>query len=318
MRAPRTVGIIGMGHVGAHVAYTLLLQGLADELLLCDIAEGKLAAEVQDLHDALAFCPANARIVNCGAVYEALAGCDIIVNAAGDVTASATDRDGELVCTTDICRTFAVRVAEAGFSGIWLTISNPCDVVATEIWHLTGYDPRRIIGTGTALDSARLRAQISKATGDVDPKSIDAYMIGEHGFSQIAAWSCATVSGLPLEQLSRMYPDRFGFDRDHVEELARRGGYVAMMGKHCTEYAIAGAAARIVRAVLHDEHAVLATSTLLTGEYGEEGIFASLPCIIGASGVEQVLPLALSDVERAGFARSCAHIRENIGKLTWW
>ena len=318
MLAARTVGIIGMGHVGAHVANNLLQRGLVDELRLCDIDEAKLAAEVQDLHDALAFCPYNAHIVSCGDAYEDLAGCDIIVNATGDIAASATNRDGELFCTTDMCRTFACRVVDAGFEGIWLTISNPCDVVATEIWHLTGYDPRRIIGTGTALDSARLRAQISLACGDIDPKSVDAYMIGEHGFSQIAAWTAATIAGLPLSRLAAERPDAFGFDRDRIEELARRGGYVAMAGKHCTEYAIAGAAARLVAAIFHDEHAVLAASTLLTGEYGEQGIFASLPCMIGRAGVEQVFPLELSDAERAGFAASCAHIRENIGRLSWW
>lgn len=318
MLTTRSVGIIGMGHVGAHVASALLSQGLADELRLCDIDEKKLAAEVQDLHDALLFHPYNTKIVNCGDVYEELSGCDIIVNAAGNVAASSTDRDGELFCTTDICRTFAERVAGSGFAGIWVNISNPCDVIATEIWHLTGYDPNRIIGTGTALDSARLRAQISLACGDLDPKSIDAHMIGEHGFSQIAAWSPATIGGVPLSRLARDCPERFAFDHDEVEELARRGGYVAMAGKRCTEYAIAAAAARIVAAILHDEHAVMAASTLMRGQYGEEGIFASLPCVIGKNGVEQVFELDLSEEELAGFHGSCAHIRENIARLTWW
>ena len=200
MSGTRTVGIIGLGHVGAHVANTLLLQGLVDELRLCDIDAQKLASEVQDLRDSLAFCPYNAAIVNCGDTYEELADCGIIVNAAGDVSLSSTNRDGELFYTTDACRTFANRVVDAGFAGIWLTIANPCDVVATEIWHLTGYDPTRIIGSGTGLDSARLRSQISLACGGLDPKSIDAYMIGEHGFSQIAAWKSAHAKGETAKQ----------------------------------------------------------------------------------------------------------------------
>lgn len=318
MNGTRTVGIIGLGHVGAHVANTLLLQGLVDELRLCDIDAQKLASEVQDLRDSLAFCPYNAAIVNCGDTYEELAGCGIIVNAAGDVSLSSTNRDGELFYTTDACRTFANRVVDAGFAGIWLTIANPCDVVATEIWHLTGYDPARIIGSGTGLDSARLRSQISLACGGLDPKSIDAYMIGEHGFSQIAAWKSASISGVPLSELEAADPERFGFDLAEVEELARRGGYVTMAGKHCTEYAVAGAAARLIGAIFHDEHAVLAASTLLTGQYGEEGIFSSLPCIIGRNGVERVLELDLSDGECEGFHTSCEHIRDNIARLTWW
>ncbi len=318
MSGTRTVGIIGLGHVGAHVANTLLLQGLVDELRLCDIDAQKLASEVQDLRDSLAFCPYNAAIVNCGDTYEELAGCDIIVNAAGDVSLSSTNRDGELFYTTDACRTFANRVVDAGFAGIWLTIANPCDVVATEIWHLTGYDPARIIGSGTGLDSARLRSQVSLACGGLDPKSIDAYMIGEHGFSQIAAWKSASISGVLLSELAAADPERFGFDLTEVEELARRGGYVTMAGKHCTEYAVAGAAVRLVGAIFHDEHAVLAASTLLTGQYGEEGIFSSLPCIIGRNGVERVLELDLSDGEREGFHSSCEHIRDNIARLEWW
>lgn len=318
MSGARTVGIIGLGHVGAHVANTLLLQGLADELYLCDIDAQKLASEVQDLRDSLTFCPYNAAIVNCGDTYEKLAGCDIIVNAAGNVSLSSTNRDGELFYTTDACRTFANRVVDAGFQGIWVTIANPCDVVATEIWHLTGYDPARIIGSGTGLDSARLRSQVSLACGGLDPKSIDAYMIGEHGFSQIAAWKSASISGVLLSELAAADPERFGFDLAEVEELARRGGYVTMAGKHCTEYAVAGAAARLVAAIFHNEHAVLAASTLLTGQYGEEGIFSSLPCIIGRNGVERVLELDLSDGERAGFHASCEHIRDNIARLTWW
>lgn len=318
MSSTRTVGIIGLGHVGAHVANTLLLQGLVDELRLCDIDAQKLASEVQDLRDSLAFCPYNAAIVNCGDTYEELAGCDIIVNAAGDVSLSSTNRDGELFYTTDACRTFANRVVDAGFAGIWLTIANPCDVVATEIWHLTGYDPARIIGSGTGLDSARLRSQVSLACSGLDPKSIDAYMIGEHGFSQIAAWKSASISGVLLSELAAADPERFDFDLAGVEELARRGGYVTMAGKHCTEYAVAGAAVRLVGAIFHDEHAVLAASTLLTGQYGEEGIFSSLPCIIGRNGVERVLELDLSDGEREGFHASCEHIRDNIARLEWW
>lgn len=315
---PRIVGIVGVGHVGAHVANALLLRGLADEIRLCDVCADKLASEVQDLRDELAFCPYNARVVSCGDTYEELAGCDIIVNAVGDITASATNRDGELEVTTELCRTFPGRIVDAGFSGIWLSISNPCDVIATQIWHLTGYDPARIIGSGCVLDSARLRTQISLACGNVDPKLIDAYMIGEHGFSQIAAWEAASIAGVPLAALAKQDPERFTLDHARIEELARRGGYVTMAGKHCTEYAIAAAAARIVAAIYHDEHAVLAVSSLLSGQYGEQGIFCSLPCIVGRTGIERTLELDLSDEELFGFHASCAHIRENISKLTWW
>lgn len=318
MNASATIGIIGMGHVGAHAANSLLLQGLAGELLLCDVNAQKVASEVQDLRDSLAFCPYNVRIENCGDRYEELSGCDIIVNAAGNVALAAENRDGELFYTTDAARTFAERVVNAGFQGIWVSIANPCDVVCTEIWHLTGYDPKKIIGSGTGLDSARLRSQISLACGGLDPKSIDAYMIGEHGASQLAAWTAASISGKPLSELEAEHPERFSFDHADIEEKARVGGYVTYAGKGCTEYAVANAAVRVVGAVLHNEHAVMAASTLMEGQYGEEGIFTSLPCIIGADGVEDVFAPELSDGELAAFHASCAHIRDNISRLSWW
>ena len=183
MAVLRKVGIIGIGHVGAHVANALLSAGLAEELKLCDINEQKVVSECQDLSDTLGFYPHNCVIGNYGTQYEQLADCDVVINAAGDVKTSAKDRDGELFVTTDIARTWISRLFNAGFHGVIITISNPCDVVATEIWHITGYDPRKIIGTGTALDSARLRNAIAKRV-NVDQKSIGAYMLGEHGNSQ--------------------------------------------------------------------------------------------------------------------------------------
>ena len=228
-----TVGIIGLGHVGAHVANSLMLQGIADELLLCDIASGdednskKLAAEVQDLSDSLAFCPHNVRVENCGEDYAALASCDVVVNAAGKVRLAAESRDGELFYTTDTARRFIPALAGAGFTGVWVTIANPCDVVATEIWKLGGFDPRRVIGTGTQLDSARFKHVLSRETG-IDQHSIGAYMLGEHGATQFACWSQVNFGGKPLAELEREQPERFSFDRPALEDAARQGGYVAM------------------------------------------------------------------------------------------
>ena len=317
MAVLRKVGIIGIGHVGAHVANALLSAGLAEELKLCDINEQKVVSECQDLSDTLGFYPHNCVIGNYGTQYEQLADCDVVINAAGDVKTSAKDRDGELFVTTDIARTWISRLFNAGFHGVIITISNPCDVVATEIWHITGYDPRKIIGTGTALDSARLRNAIAKRV-NVDQKSIGAYMLGEHGNSQFAYWSNVNIAGKPLDQLAQDDPQRFALDEDETEQDARRGGYRVYAGKECTEYAIAATAARLTQAVLCDEHYATACSTLLTGEQGESGNYASLPCIIGANGVEEVLSPTLTENEQAKFHASCEHIRANIAQLAWW
>lgn len=314
MSSQRKIGIIGLGHVGAHVANSILLQGIADELYLCGLHDQKVISEAQDLHDSLSFVPYNTRIVNCSNRYEDLAQCDIIINSAGNVSLCSTNRDGELFTSAQSAETFANKIMSSGFNGILVNVSNPCDVVCTVIWKLTGYNPSKIIGTGCGLDSARLRSEISKVT-NISPKSIDAYMIGEHGFSQIAAWKSASIAGKLLSELAQEYPEQYGFDHADVEEKARKGGYVTLAGKGCTEYAVANCAARICAAIFHNEHAVLSVSTLMNGYYGEEGIFSSLPCVIGANGVEQVYTLDLSDEELQGFHNSCDHIRENVQKL---
>jgi L-lactate dehydrogenase len=313
----RKIGVLGQGHVGAHVANSLLLQGVADELYLSDLDPKKLTAEVQDLRDGLAFCPHNCLIEGIGTDYEALAQCDVIVNAAGKVALAAGDRDGELFWTTDTTRTYAARVERAGFKGVWVTIANPCDVVATEIWHLTGCDPTRVIGSGTALDSSRFRNVLSAATG-YDQKSIGCYMLGEHGASQFACWSQVNFGGKPLGELEAEDPGHFSFDKAKLEDDARQGGYVTYAGKGCTEYAVADAATRLVKAVVSNEHYITACSTLLTGQYGEQGHFISIPCSIGAAGVERVFMPDLDAAEQEAFHSSCAHVRQNISRLEWW
>lgn len=195
-----------------------------------------------------------------------------------------------------------------------MNISNPCDVVATEIWKLSGIDSNRVLGTGTALDSSRLKYALSKVTG-FDQHSICAYMLGEHGNSMFAAWSAVNFGGKPLSQLREEQPERFSFDLAEVEQAARRGGYVTYAGKHCTEFAVADAACRLVRAIVSNEHYITACSTLMTGEYGESGLYTSLPCVIGAEGVEEVMHLDLTDAELAEFRKSCAHVRENLGRI---
>ena len=314
MVSNRKIGIIGLGHVGAHVSNSLLLQGIADELYLCGLHDQKVISEAQDLHDSLSFVPYNTRIVNCSNNYEDLAECAIIINSVGNVAEVAKSRDGELRGTTESTRMFAERIVGAGFNGVLVSVSNPCDVICTAIWKLTGYNPSKIIGTGCGLDSARLRSEISKATG-VSPKSIHAHMIGEHGFSQIAAWKSAMIAGKTIDELAAQDPEKFGFDKAQVEELARKGGYVAFAGKGCTEYAIANCTARLCAAILHNEHAVISASTLLTGQYGEEGIYASLPCLIGSEGVEMVFEPELSAEEEQGFHGSCDHIRDNLREI---
>ncbi len=303
------VGIIGLSHVGAHVADVLLSHGAVEELRFCDRDLKLCHAQANDMLDAMAYYPRRARVIDCACDYEDLAECDVIVNAAGHVAASKTNRDAENLLTPAEVATFAPRIMAAGFDGVWVSIANPCDVVALELQRQTGMDPRRIIGSGTALDSSRLRHAISDATG-YDPASVNAWMLGEHGFSEFACFSHAAVGCLTLDEVEAQAG--VALDRAAIEEAATHGGYITMAGKFCTEYSVSRAAAQIVEAVLADTKLVTPVSTLVENVYGVSGIYASLPCVIGAGGVEQVFVPELSEDEVAKWHATCEHIAGNV------
>lgn len=306
----RKVGIVGVGHVGAHVAYSLAIQGIVDELVLVDTNKERVESECQDMLDALPHMPHRTRVWI--GDYEDLADCDVIVNSAGhiELLLGSEDRSRELKFTVPAVRTWADRVREAGFDGVVLSISNPCDVVTREIAKHLQLPKGRVLGTGTGLDSARLVTQIVKKT-NVDPNSIQAFMFGEHGNSMFAAWSCATVNGLSMDEMAKQ-DSRWNFDRAEVEQLGRHGGWVTFSWKHATEYSVATTAARMVKAILHDEHVLMPASTELTGQYGQSDVYAGVPCIIGKEGVERIVEFPLTEEELSKFNDSCNAIRANI------
>lgn len=309
------IGIIGCSHVGAHVANALLYQGLVSELYLCDRDYKLCRAQVNDLLDAMSFFPHGARVVEVDDRYEELAMCDIIVNAAGHIEGARTDRDGELMLTTAEPLTFVKRIVEAGFDGIWFNISNPNDVVALEIQELAQCKPGRVIGSGTTLDSARFKHALSRVSG-FDQRSMNCWMLGEHGFTEFALWSHVSFGCLTPEEIETQMD--VSFDRAALEEEACRGGYISMAGKFCTEYSIANGSVEILKAIVHDTKLITPVSTLIHDVYGESGIYASLPCVIGAAGVERVFVPTMSDDEIEKWHRSCTHIRENVEKARSW
>ncbi|MGI6230351.1 MAG: lactate/malate family dehydrogenase [Tractidigestivibacter sp.] len=308
------IGIIGCNHVGAHVANAILYQGLATEIYLSDLDDKLCRAQVNDLQDAMSFYPQQARVFECDDRYEELAGCDIIVNAAGHVAAAATDRDGELKLTVPEAKKFAKRITDAGFKGVWVSVANPNDVIATEIWQLTGCDPTRVIGSGTTLDSARFKHALADATG-YDQASINAWMLGEHGFSEFALWSHVRFGCLTPEEVESQAG--IAFDRDDLEMKAVKGGYITMAGKGCTEYSISNGTVKIVAAIVHDSKLITPVSTLLDNVYGMSGHYASLPCVIGKDGVEKVFVPEMTDREVEKWQASCKHIQDNIAKVSW-
>lgn len=308
----RKVGVIGLGHVGAHVAYSLAVQGIADELVLVDMKEQKLASEVQDLRDAAAYLPHRVS-VNPGDFAD-LGDCDVIVNSVGKIELLEThDRLTEMDFTIAAVRGYVDKIKASGFDGVLINITNPCDIVTRELAMGLGLPKGRVFGTGTGLDTSRLLSALNRQTG-IDHKSITAYMLGEHGALQFAPWSCVSFRGMPLDELAKT-DEKFRFDRDALQKESIGGGWVTYAGKQCTEYGICTTAARMVHIVLHDEKAIMPASMELDGEYGETGLFAGVPCLIGKNGVEQIIELPLTDGEKAKFHDCCEGIRKNMEHL---
>ena len=308
----RKVGIIGLGHVGAHVAYSLAVQGIADELVLVDMKEQKLTSEVQDLRDAAAYLPHRVT-VNAGDFAD-LKDCDVIVNSVGKIELLEThDRLSEMDFTIKAVRGYAHKIKESGFAGVLINITNPCDIVTRELAMHLGLPKGRVFGTGTGLDTSRLLSALNRQTG-IDHKSITAYMMGEHGALQFAPWSCVSFRGMPLDKWAET-DEKFRFDREALKKDSIGGGWVTYNGKKCTEYGICTTAARMVHIVLHDEKVIMPASMELCGEYGEEGLFVGVPCLIGKDGVEQVIELPLTDEEKATFHECCEGVRKNMEHL---
>ena len=202
-------------------------------------------------------------------------------------------------------------IKESGFDGIIVNISNPADVITHYIQHTLNWAPERIFSTSTTLDSARLRRAIAQETG-IDQKSITAYALGEHGESQMVAWSAVTIAGKPLSQWREEYPDTFGkLDLDALADAGREGGWTILRGKQCTEFGIGASAAEVVRAIFYNENRVLSVSVLLNGQYGQHDIYASVPAIVGRDGIAHIIELHLTPEEQEKFNASCRTMSEN-------
>ncbi|MBQ2609233.1 MAG: L-lactate dehydrogenase [Butyrivibrio sp.] len=305
------VGIIGLGHVGAHVLYTLALQGLADDFLLVDLEEkkGKLSSERQDVLDSMEFLPHKVS-VRIGEI-EDLGDRDVIINAVGDIAAlkGTGTRLMELEFNSKAILSYADRLRNSGFNGILINISNPCDVITKKLSDLLGFEKGKVFGTGTGLDTARLKLRLQESTG-ISAQSLTAYMIGEHGSNQIAPRSVISFNGLSLEEYEKA--EGVKLDLDAIEKDAKEGGWITYNGKFCTEYAIALTAARLVRYIRYDEKAVVPVSALLEGEYGESGLFVGVPAVVGRGGVERVVEIPLSDNDKKRFHECCESIRANL------
>jgi L-lactate dehydrogenase len=193
-----------------------------------------------------------------------------------------------------------------------VSISNPADVIAHYLQERTGFPAEHVISTSTTLDSARLRRVLSEQTG-IDQKSIHAYVMGEHGESQMVPWSNASIAGVSLLDLMKKHPETFGkLNLDKIAGEAKKGGWVVLYGKKSTEFGIGTALAEIAKTIFHNEKKILPVSCLLTGQYGQKDVYASVPAVLGADGVERIVEIDITPEERSRFGASCETMRKNF------
>ena len=301
------VCVVGCGHVGATSAYALMSGGAAREVVLLDSDARRAEGEAMDLQQAAAL----ARPVEVWAGdWPDAARAEVVVVAAGVGGRPGESRLDLLGRNVVVVRDVTERLLANGFGGVLLMTTNPVDVLAQFAQEVSGLPVGRVVGSGTVLDSARLRAMLGRKLG-VEPRSIHAHVVGEHGDSEIAAWSSARVAGVALREFcagARIECPDF----DELLRRVRRAAPDIIERKGYTSYAIASCVARICEAVLRDERTVLPVSTRLAGQYGIEGVYLSLPCVVGRNGVERVIEIPLDEEETAGLRASADLLRRTV------
>lgn len=308
----RKVAIIGTGNVGSHCAFSLALQGVCDEIIFIDKNEVKANAEAVDLSDTISYL--QHYVESRKGTFEDCSDADIVVVSLGVPPSPNKSRLDFLEGTLKEVDTIIDPILNSGFDGIFVVISNPVDVVTHYIYEKTNFPKNKVFGTGTTLDSSRLRRILSKETG-IDPKSIQAYSMGEHGDSQMVPWSHVYLGGKPLLDLMKEKPDTFG--KLNLDDIAKRAAFAAyeiIEGKGCTEFGIGVGLTEIVKTILHNERKILPATTLLEGQYGQTDVFASVPVVMTKDGIEEIVEINLTDDEQEKFSNSCAIIKEYIEK----
>jgi L-lactate dehydrogenase len=295
--------VIGIGAVGSTTAYTLLLRHRMDELVLIDVNDAKAKGDALDMNHGLPFL-GQAKVW--AGTYEDCGGADIIIITAGAAQRSGETRIDLLKRNVAIFESITTEVLKYNQDGILLIASNPVDIMSYFTWKKSGWPAQRVIGSGTLLDSSRFRFLIGEKLR-IDPRSIHAHIIGEHGDSELPVWSLANVAGTELSLSEEDKQDIFLNTRD--------AAYKIIEAKGATYYAIALALDRICNAILRNEASVLNVSTLLTDYHGLSDVFLGVPCVVDRSGIREVLPLAINDDEKGLLHKSADKLKGLIQSI---
>ena len=310
----RKVVLIGTGMVGMSFAYALVNQGgSCNELVLIDVNKTRANGEAMDLNHGLAFAKSNMKIY--AGEYKDCKDADIVVIAAGVAQKDGETRLDLLQRNTEVFRSIINPVVKSGFDGIFLVATNPVDIMTRVTYELSRFGASRVIGTGTSLDTARLRYLL----GDyftVDPKNIHAYVIGEHGDSEFVPLSQVMLATKSVTEILEDERNDYNInDMQSIEEQVRTAAYKIIEAKRATYYGIGMAITRIVKAILGDENSVLTVSAKLCGEYDSKNVFIGVPCIIGRKGVKEIVELSLTDEEKEKFQNSRKVLEDSFNGL---
>ena len=307
------VVIIGAGRVGSHCAMSLIPGRLADEVVLIDKNEALAQAQANDLAD-FATGMGSAVSVRAGEYADCDSASFVLV------TAGRGRRPGEtrlelLHDTLDVLRDISDKLSATSFDGLLVCVTNPVDIATEYLSRRLGLPSSQVLGTGTSLDTIRLRRLLCMRTG-VDVGQIQGFCLGEHGDSSFVSWSHVSLGGVPLQEYLRVRTDLAQrLDRSEIQRLVHTAGGSIISGKGCTEFGVGSVVTDVISAVSRGETKILPLSVHLNGEYGQRGICAGTPCVIGAGGVEQVLELELPAGETLLMEASCAVIRGRLEEV---
>jgi len=306
----RKVVIIGAGHVGSHVGFSFATQGACEELIYIDINKNKAIAQAEDTEDAIVYLPHHINIK--AGNYSDIDDAEIIVISAGPLPNMNQTRMDTLKDTIECINPIIKGIHDSKFNGIIINISNPADVITHYLQKKLNYPSQKIISTSTTLDSARLRKVLARKL-NIDQKSIYAYVMGEHGESQMVPWSCASIFGKNLCDLMKEHPKIYGhLNLEKIASEAKLGGWIVLKGKGSTEFGIGTSCVEIAKTIFANERKVCMVSTLLNGEYGQKNVYASVPAIIGKDGVVDIIELPLNKEELIKFHNSCKIMKNNL------
>lgn len=309
------ITVIGSGHVGSTIAYTLTIRGLASEIVMIDVNEEKSLGEALDIRQGVPFCnPAN---VYAGS-YEDAKDSDIVVITSGMARKAGQSRLDLAQNNVDVIKSIADKIVPIAPEATYVIVSNPVDILTYVFLKHTGLPQERVIGSGTILDTARLRARVAEYYS-VNQKNVHAYVLGEHGDSSFVPWSIANISNVPIESYKnavlkgREYPD---FKREDVEDYVRKSGASVIQRKGATFYAVSMSVCHVCQCLLSGIDTTLTVSTLLNGEYGIDDVCLSLLNVVGNNGAHNKIMLPLNDAEIAALHNSAKVLKDLTKSLT--